>query len=80
MSIATYNTVVFIVDQCYVPLMRSEDNIVPAVIGQPWSPDVSKTTDMPRITNSPRDPSMSVKACAGPMSPSDVNSNSCCYC
>ncbi|XP_045205829.2 uncharacterized protein LOC123558022 [Mercenaria mercenaria] len=58
--------------QCYVPLMRSDDNTVTPVIGQPWSPDVSKSTDMPRITSSPRDPSMSVRACAGPMSPSEA--------
>lgn len=58
--------------QCYVPLMRSEDNTLPPVIGQPWSPDITKSTELPRISHSPRDPSMSVRACAGPMSPTDA--------
>lgn len=65
--------VIVFAGQCYVPLMRSEDNTMPPVIGQPWSPDISKSNEMPRISNSPRDPSMYVRACAGPMSPTDVS-------
>ncbi|KAL4230684.1 Ankyrin repeat and LEM domain-containing protein 2 [Mactra antiquata] len=59
--------------QCYVPLIRSEDNIVPPVIGQPWSPDVNKSIiDVPHVLHSPIESALSVKACAGPMSPSEA--------
>ncbi|WAQ99200.1 ANKL2-like protein, partial [Mya arenaria] len=58
--------------QCYVPLIRSEDNTSTPLIGQPWSPDVTMSPlDNPRVPCSPRESPMSVRACAGPMSPSD---------
>lgn len=59
--------------QYYVPLIRSVDNSTLPVIGQPWSHDISQSPvavkSMPSPM-SPRDPVLSVKACAGPMSPS----------
>ncbi|KAH3842859.1 ankyrin repeat and LEM domain-containing protein 2-like [Dreissena polymorpha] len=59
--------------QVYVPLIRSEDNTVPPVIGQPWSPDLTGSPlDNTRIPCSPRESPMSVRACAGPMSPSNA--------
>ncbi|XP_052796371.1 ankyrin repeat and LEM domain-containing protein 2-like isoform X2 [Mya arenaria] len=59
--------------QCYVPLIRSEDNTSTPLIGQPWSPDVTMSPlDNPRVPCSPRESPMSVRACAGPMSPSDA--------
>ncbi|XP_072839673.2 ankyrin repeat and LEM domain-containing protein 2 isoform X1 [Pogona vitticeps] len=59
--------------QCYVPLFRAEDNASPPVIGPPWSPD--QTDDSPhgallRYIGSPKDPVLTVRAYAGPMSPS----------
>lgn len=60
--------------QYYVPLIRSLDNSTQPVIGQPWSPDVNKSpadsNGIPSSQMSPRDPLLSIKACAGPMSPS----------
>ncbi|NXP47522.1 ANKL2 protein, partial [Heliornis fulica] len=57
----------------YVPLLRAEDNSSAPVIGAPWSPD--QTDDSPRgtlskYTGSPKDPVLSIRAFAGPMSPS----------
>ncbi|NWR33922.1 ANKL2 protein, partial [Tachuris rubrigastra] len=57
----------------YVPLMRAEDNSSAPVIGVPWSPD--QTDDGPQRTlfkypGSPKDPVLSIRAFAGPMSPS----------
>ena len=63
--------------QYYVPLIRSLDNSTQPVIGQPWSPDISKSpadsSGIPTSQMSPRDPLLSIKACAGPMSPSFVS-------
>ncbi|KFQ28446.1 Ankyrin repeat and LEM domain-containing protein 2, partial [Mesitornis unicolor] len=57
----------------YVPLLRAEDNSSAPVIGAPWSPD--QTDDSPQRTlskyaGSPKDPVLSIRAFAGPMSPS----------
>ncbi|NWU75371.1 ANKL2 protein, partial [Onychorhynchus coronatus] len=57
----------------YVPLLRAEDNSSAPVIGAPWSPD--QTDDGPQRTSfkypgSPKDPVLSIRAFAGPMSPS----------
>ncbi|NXA08421.1 ANKL2 protein, partial [Sapayoa aenigma] len=57
----------------YVPLLRAEDNSSAPVIGAPWSPD--QMDDGPQRTlskypGSPKDPVLSVRAFAGPMSPS----------
>ncbi|KFZ49842.1 Ankyrin repeat and LEM domain-containing protein 2, partial [Podiceps cristatus] len=57
----------------YVPLLRAEDNSSAPVIGAPWSPD--QTDDNPqrtlsKYTGSPKDPVLSIRAFAGPMSPS----------
>ncbi|KFP81089.1 Ankyrin repeat and LEM domain-containing protein 2, partial [Acanthisitta chloris] len=59
--------------QYYVPLLRAEDNSSAPIIGTPWSPD--KTDDGPQRTSSkypgnPKDPVLSIRAFAGPMSPS----------
>ncbi|OCT98328.1 hypothetical protein XELAEV_18010559mg [Xenopus laevis] len=53
----------------YVPLLRDEDNSSFPVIGAPWShekPDLFQT----RFSGSPKDPLLTVRAFAGPMSPS----------
>ncbi|XP_027748467.1 ankyrin repeat and LEM domain-containing protein 2 [Empidonax traillii] len=57
----------------YVPLLRAEDNSSAPVIGAPWSPD--QTDDGPqraslKYPGSPKDPVLSIRAFAGPMSPS----------
>ncbi|NXX89218.1 ANKL2 protein, partial [Centropus bengalensis] len=57
----------------YVPLLRAEDNSSAPVIGAPWSPD--QIDDSPQRTSSkyagnPKDPVLSMRAFAGPMSPS----------
>ncbi|XP_030316155.1 ankyrin repeat and LEM domain-containing protein 2 isoform X1 [Calypte anna] len=59
--------------QYYVPLLRAEDNSSAPVIGAPWSPD--QTDESPQRTlskypGSPKDPVLSLRAFAGPMSPS----------
>ncbi|NXY84473.1 ANKL2 protein, partial [Alcedo cyanopectus] len=59
--------------QYYVPLLRAEDNSSAPVIGAPWSPD--QTDESPqrilsKYTGSPKDPVLSIRAFAGPMSPS----------
>ncbi|NXS62368.1 ANKL2 protein, partial [Brachypteracias leptosomus] len=59
--------------QYYVPLLRAEDNSSAPIIGAPWSPD--QTDDSPqralsKYTGSPKDPVLSIRAFAGPMSPS----------
>ncbi|KAL3878496.1 hypothetical protein ACJMK2_030840 [Sinanodonta woodiana] len=57
--------------QMYVPLIRSEDNTAPPLIGHPWSPDGTEShMEIPVRSWSPKDPPLAVKACAGPMSPS----------
>ncbi|NXX79866.1 ANKL2 protein, partial [Urocolius indicus] len=59
--------------QYYVPLLKAEDNSSAPVIGAPWSPD--HTDDSPqralsKYPGSPKDPVLSIRAFAGPMSPS----------
>nr|XP_056715359.1 ankyrin repeat and LEM domain-containing protein 2 [Euleptes europaea] len=59
--------------QYYVPLFRAEDNASAPVIGAPWSPDQtedSPSASLPRYVGSPKDPVLTVRAYAGPMSPS----------
>jgi len=55
--------------------LRAEDNSSAPVIGVPWSPD--QTDESPQRTlskyiGSPKDPVLSIRAFAGPMSPSKV--------
>ncbi|NXJ12719.1 ANKL2 protein, partial [Odontophorus gujanensis] len=57
----------------YVPLLRAEDNSSAPVIGAPWSPDQtddSPQAALPKYLGSPKDPVLSIRAFAGPMSPS----------
>uniref|UniRef100_A0A8C9F7S7 ANKLE2 third alpha/beta domain-containing protein n=1 Tax=Pavo cristatus TaxID=9049 RepID=A0A8C9F7S7_PAVCR len=57
----------------YVPLLRADDNSSAPVIGAPWSPDQtdeSPQAALPKRMGSPKDPVLSVRAFAGPMSPS----------
>uniref|UniRef100_A0A8D0HHH4 Ankyrin repeat and LEM domain-containing protein 2 n=1 Tax=Sphenodon punctatus TaxID=8508 RepID=A0A8D0HHH4_SPHPU len=56
----------------YVPLFRAEENSSAPVIGAPWSPDQTDNphTSLPRYRGSPKDPVLTVRAFAGPMSPS----------
>ncbi|NXA39116.1 ANKL2 protein, partial [Eudromia elegans] len=59
--------------QYYVPLLRADDNSSAPVIGAPWSPDQtdeSPQTSLPMYHGSPKDPVLSIRAFAGPMSPS----------
>ncbi|XP_041357935.1 ankyrin repeat and LEM domain-containing protein 2-like [Gigantopelta aegis] len=57
---------------CYVPLLRSTDNTSAPLIGQPWSPDQSISPVM-HLGKSPIDPQLTVRARAGPMSPSKAH-------
>ncbi|XP_056448017.1 ankyrin repeat and LEM domain-containing protein 2 [Gadus chalcogrammus] len=66
----------YLEDRCYVPLMRATDNSSQPVIGAPWSPEPSESFSnalSPRHARSPMDPLMSVKAFAGPLSPSKAD-------
>ncbi|NXY48606.1 ANKL2 protein, partial [Ceuthmochares aereus] len=57
----------------YVPLLRAEDNSSAPVIGAPWSPDQtdgSPQRNLSKYAGSPKDPVLSIRAFAGPMSPS----------
>ncbi|NXE17425.1 ANKL2 protein, partial [Ardeotis kori] len=57
----------------YVPLLRAEDNSSAPVIGAPWSPDQtdgSPQRTLSKYAGSPKDPVLSIRAFAGPMSPS----------
>ncbi|XP_026540720.1 ankyrin repeat and LEM domain-containing protein 2 isoform X2 [Notechis scutatus] len=59
--------------QCYVPLFRAEDNATSPMIGAPWSPDQTESSplaSLPRYLGSPKDPMLTVRAYAGPLSPS----------
>ncbi|XP_076344928.1 ankyrin repeat and LEM domain-containing protein 2 isoform X2 [Tachypleus tridentatus] len=57
----------------FVPVLRSKDNSIQPVIGEPWSPDHS-TDDVSPLSSpsSPKDPVLNVKAYAGPMSPTQA--------
>lgn len=61
---------------CVVPLLRSHDNATAPFIGQPCSPDDKMNTCGSVIykTQIPKEPSLTVSAFAGPMSPSKVQS------
>uniref|UniRef100_A0A8C4Z8K5 Ankyrin repeat and LEM domain containing 2 n=1 Tax=Gadus morhua TaxID=8049 RepID=A0A8C4Z8K5_GADMO len=66
----------YLEDRCYVPLMRATDNSSQPIIGAPWSPEPSESFSnalSPRHARSPMDPLMSVKAFAGPLSPSKAD-------
>ena len=76
------------IDSFFVPLMGSLDNSTPPWIGGPWSPEVSddKSIQEPgaqgsplshgwKQKNSPSDVPVTVRAYAGPMSPSKVTSH-----
>lgn len=57
----------------YVPLLRAEDTSSP-VIGEPWSSDQrAEASNADHGRNSPRDPVMTLRAFAGPLSPSKVS-------
>ncbi|XP_056388794.1 ankyrin repeat and LEM domain-containing protein 2 isoform X2 [Hyla sarda] len=58
---------------CYVPLLRAEDNSSFPVIGVPWSPEQPDILSQPRYFGSPKDPLLTVRAFAGPMSPSKAD-------
>ncbi|CAL8346398.1 unnamed protein product [Lota lota] len=63
----------YLEDRCYIPLLRATDNSSQPIIGAPWSPEPSESFShslSPRHARSPMDPLMTVKAFAGPLSPS----------
>ncbi|KAL0979223.1 hypothetical protein UPYG_G00182340 [Umbra pygmaea] len=63
----------YLEDRCFIPLLRATDNSIQPVIGGPWSPEPSENIPhslSPRVTRSPMDPVMTVRAFAGPLSPS----------
>ncbi|XP_060763724.1 ankyrin repeat and LEM domain-containing protein 2 [Neoarius graeffei] len=62
----------YLEDRCYVPLLRAADNSTQPVIGAPWSPEPMEKRS-PRLPRSPRDPVMTVRAFAGPLSPSKAD-------
>jgi len=69
--------VLFYQGRYYVPPLRAEDNSSAPVIGAPWSPDQtdeSPQAALSKYTGSPKDPVLSIRAFAGPMSPSKVRS------
>uniref|UniRef100_A0AAR2JHN0 Ankyrin repeat and LEM domain-containing protein 2 n=1 Tax=Pygocentrus nattereri TaxID=42514 RepID=A0AAR2JHN0_PYGNA len=59
-------------NRCYVPLLRAADNSSQPVIGAPWSPEPMENRS-PRLPRSPMDPVMTVRAFAGPLSPSKAD-------
>ncbi|KAJ3604670.1 hypothetical protein NHX12_029410 [Muraenolepis orangiensis] len=62
----------YLEDRCYIRLLRATDNMSQPIIGDPWSPEPSSFSHSlsPRHPRSPMDPLMTVKAFAGPLSPS----------
>ncbi|XP_018617852.1 ankyrin repeat and LEM domain-containing protein 2 isoform X2 [Scleropages formosus] len=63
----------YLEDRCYVPLLRATDNSSQPLIGAPWSPEPLESVPhslVPRLTGSPKDPVMAVRAFVGPLSPS----------
>uniref|UniRef100_A0AAR2KR79 Ankyrin repeat and LEM domain-containing protein 2 n=1 Tax=Pygocentrus nattereri TaxID=42514 RepID=A0AAR2KR79_PYGNA len=62
----------YLEDRCYVPLLRAADNSSQPVIGAPWSPEPMENRS-PRLPRSPMDPVMTVRAFAGPLSPSKAD-------
>ncbi|KAK0150246.1 Ankyrin repeat and LEM domain-containing protein 2 [Merluccius polli] len=66
----------YLEDRCFIPLLRATDNSSQPIIGAPWSPEPSETFShslSPRFARSPMDPLMTVKAFAGPLSPSKAD-------
>uniref|UniRef100_A0A8C7JH20 Ankyrin repeat and LEM domain-containing protein 2 n=1 Tax=Oncorhynchus kisutch TaxID=8019 RepID=A0A8C7JH20_ONCKI len=66
----------YLEDRCYIRLLRAIDNSSQPVIDAPWSPEPSETLPRslaPRLTRSPMDPVMAVRAFAGPLSPSKAD-------
>ncbi|KAM3867970.1 ankyrin repeat and LEM domain-containing protein 2 [Diretmus argenteus] len=66
----------YLEDRCYIPLLRATDNTFQPIIGAPWSPETSENlihSLSQRHARSPMDPVMTVKAFAGPLSPSKAN-------
>ncbi|KAG7276142.1 hypothetical protein CRUP_011818 [Coryphaenoides rupestris] len=62
-----------VIYRCYIPLLRATDNSSQPIIGGPWSPEPSESFShsmSPRHARSPMEPRMTVKAFAGPLSPS----------
>ncbi|XP_072171426.1 uncharacterized protein [Diadema setosum] len=62
-------------DHFYVPVWRAEDDSVPAVVGEPWSPDVLESQSAvlsQQVKGSPIEASLFLRALAGPMSPSEA--------
>ncbi|XP_067288803.1 ankyrin repeat and LEM domain-containing protein 2 isoform X2 [Pseudorasbora parva] len=57
----------YLEDRFYVPLFRAADNTLPALIGAPCWPLESS---LDRITDSPKNPSMTIKAFVGPLNSS----------
>ncbi|XP_027023942.2 ankyrin repeat and LEM domain-containing protein 2 isoform X2 [Tachysurus fulvidraco] len=62
----------YLEDRCYVPLLRAADNSAQPVIGAPWSPEPMENLS-PLLPRSPREPVMTVRAFAGPLSPSKAD-------
>ena len=68
---------------CLVPLLRSRDNITLPVVGEPCSPEDKvrlRAPSSPSLTHSPQEPSRTLSAYAGPMSPSKVGVCRCGLC
>ncbi|XP_030837162.1 ankyrin repeat and LEM domain-containing protein 2 [Strongylocentrotus purpuratus] len=62
-------------DHFYIPVWRADDNSLPAVIGEPWSPDVPNGQSAllsEQAKGSPIDSNILLRALAGPMSPSEA--------
>ncbi|XP_066511058.1 ankyrin repeat and LEM domain-containing protein 2-like isoform X2 [Hoplias malabaricus] len=62
----------YLEDRFYVPLLRACDNSSQPVIAAPWSPELMENRS-PQLPRSPRDPVMTVRAFAGPLSPSKAD-------
>ncbi|XP_056152518.1 ankyrin repeat and LEM domain-containing protein 2 [Lampris incognitus] len=66
----------YLEDRCYIPLLRATDNSFQPIIGASWSPESSESHShsvIPWQARCPIDPVMTVKAFAGPLSPSKAN-------
>ncbi len=60
-------------DCFYVPLLRPEDNSAPGMVGEPWSPDPeSPKFKREAPAENPTESPMTIRALAGPMSPTKV--------
>lgn len=62
-------------DRCYVTVLRSDDNSLQPVISELYSVETENDLEITKRefeSESPRDPSRSVKAIAGPMSPNQA--------